>query len=100
MKQVTDYVYAEKLRYGWAGSRQQLIEIVDELLSRVPEEQRSSARIEIDTTNEWEVDYVEVKACFRRPQTAAEAAVEKEQEERRQAWKRETLARLKKELGE
>lgn len=100
MKKVTDYAYAPVLRYGWEGTRQQLIDVVDELLSRVPEDQRADARIVLDTVEEWDVQYVEVKAAFQRAQTAAEAAVEKEQEERQQAWKRETLARLKKELGE
>lgn len=100
MKQVTDYIYSPQLRYGWAGSREELIEAIDEMLSRVPENQRAGARIEIDTANEWDVNYTEVKVAFTRPQTKEEAKAEAVEEEARLKWKKQYFERLKKELGE
>jgi hypothetical protein len=100
MKLVSDYAYAPRFRYGWSGTREQFIEGIDEVLSRIPEEQRSSALIELETEDEYGSTYIVVKVAFSRPQTKEEAKTEEEGKARSLRWKRAQLERLKKELGE
>lgn len=100
MKFVTDYVYAPRVRYGWSGPRDELLGIIDELLSRVPAEQRAGAVIELETVDEYDSNYIEMKVAYTRPPTEEEVRKEKEGKARDLAWKRAQLERLKKELGE
>jgi len=97
-----DFIQDDK--YGLNGNLSDAIEFLREALERIPEEFRSSARLELDIEYPYGGEEIRIRIVYWRPMTREELKhrrdLEKAQRELRDSQEKEELKRLKAKYGD